>query len=127
MKVSPEPATGKGNCRRLYGMNPDAWRGIGVHPIFVDMKGLRVGSGNSAAVVEARIASVLKDLAPLLHIDHCSLQMSSFDTLTGLLTIRIAGTCPDCAGSPAMFATAIEAHVRQRVSQVSGVSIELTE
>jgi Fe-S cluster biogenesis protein NfuA len=123
MKVSSEPATGKGNRRRLYGMNPDAWRGIGLHPIFVDMKGLRVGSEKSTAVVEARIAAVLKDLAPLLRIDHCSLQMSSFDALTGQLTIRIAGSCPDCEGSPAMFATAIEAHVKQRVVQVATVRV----
>jgi Fe-S cluster biogenesis protein NfuA len=108
-------------------MNRDAWRGVGVHPIFVDMKGLRRSSGNSTAVVEARIASVLKDLAPLLRIDHCSLQISNFDALTGQLTIRIAGSCPDCEGSPAMFATAIEAHVRQRVSQVTAVRIGLAD
>ena len=74
--------------------------------------------------MEARIQSVLEDLAPLLHIERCMLKLSGFDATTGQATIRIAGSCPDCSGSPAMFSTAIEAHVRQRVPVVRRVVVE---
>lgn len=88
------------------------------------MKGLRAVAGRSRPAVEGRIESVLRDLAPLLRIEHCALELTEFDPASGHLTIRIAGTCPDCTGSPAMFATAIEAHVRQRVAEVRQVAIE---
>jgi Fe-S cluster biogenesis protein NfuA len=87
------------------------------------MKGLRRAGGGSPGV-EQRIESVLHDLAPLLRIDHCKLQLAGFNSASGNLTIRIAGSCPDCLASPAMFATAIEAHVKQRVAEVSRVTIE---
>lgn len=87
------------------------------------MKGLRRAASGSPGV-EQRIESVLHDLAPLLRIEHCTLQLAAFDPASGNLTLRIAGSCPDCMGSPAMFSTAIEAHVRQRVVEVSRVTIE---
>jgi Fe-S cluster biogenesis protein NfuA len=88
------------------------------------MRGLRRASATSRRVLETRIESVLRDLAPLLHIDECLLQVAGFDPVTGQLTIRIAGSCPDCEASPAMFATAIEAHVKQRVAEVRTVLVE---
>lgn len=87
------------------------------------MKGLRRAAGDSPGV-EQRIESVLHHLAPLLRIEHCALQLAGFNPASGNLTIRITGSCPDCLGSPAMFATAIEAHVKQRVVEVSRVTIE---
>ncbi len=87
------------------------------------MKGLRRVS-SSGPSVEGRIESVLRDLAPLLRIEHCALKLAEFDRASGQLTVSIAGTCPDCTGSPAMFATAIEAHIRQRVAEVRQVTIE---
>lgn len=87
------------------------------------MKGLRRATSGSQGV-ERRIESVLHDLVPLLRIDHCVLELAGFNAASGNLTIRITGSCPDCLASPAMFATAIEAHVRQRVAEVSRVTIE---
>ena len=88
------------------------------------MRGLRRSAPDQTGVLEARIQSVLEDLAPLLHIDKCMLRVRSFDTSSGELTIDIDGSCPSCSGSPAMFSTAIEAHVRQRVSEVRTVVID---
>ncbi len=89
------------------------------------MKGLRnAAAGKSGPALEGRIRSVLSDLAPLLRIEHCALELVNFDPGSGDLTIRIAGSCPDCSGSPAMFSTAIEAHIRQRVAEVRQVHIE---
>ena len=76
------------------------------------------------SAVETRIASVLGEVAPMLRIEHCRLDVAAFETLTGQLTIRVTGTCPDCLGSPAMFATAIEAHVKRRVPEVVRVRLE---
>lgn len=77
----------------------------------------------SGKAVEGRIALVLTDVAPILRIEHCALEIAEFDEASGQLTVGIRGSCPDCLGSPAMFATAIEAHVKQRVPEVRGVRI----
>ena len=86
------------------------------------MKGLR--RGRTATVVESSIASVLLEVTPLLRMDHARLELEEFVAATGLLKVRIEGSCPDCLGSPAMFATAIEAHVKQRVPEVREVRVE---
>lgn len=90
------------------------------------MKGLRRSGARSGKGVEGRINLVLSDVAPLLRIEHCSLELAEFDSVSGQLTVAIQGSCPDCLGSPAMFATAIEAHVRQRIPEVRGVRIRET-
>ncbi len=59
----------------------------------------------------------------MLRIEHCTLDFVSFDARTGLLLIRIDGTCPDCSVSPSIFATGIAAHVRQRVAEVTEVQL----
>lgn len=100
---------------------PRPWRRPLRMPIFKRMKGLRRKTGSPE--VEARIAAVLAQAAPLLRIEHCALEIASFDRLSGQLTLRMAGSCPDCSGSPAMFATALEAHVRLRVPEVLGVRV----
>lgn len=97
------------------------WRRLRRVPIFRSMKGLRRKQGGPE--LEARIATVLAQAAPLLRIEHCALEIASFDRMSGQLTLRMAGSCPDCSGSPAMFATALEAHVRLRVPEVQGVRV----
>jgi Fe-S cluster biogenesis protein NfuA len=87
------------------------------------MRSLRRSSAEPHGVLEARIKAVLEDLAPLLHIEKCMLRLSRFDHATGELTIDIDGACPSCDASPAMFSTAIEAHVRQRVVEVRRVVV----
>ena len=87
------------------------------------MKGLRRSNGKAEASVEGRIDSVLKELAPMLRLDHCQLTIEEFVQASGKLRIRIEGTCPDCLGSPAMFGPAIEAHIRQRVPEVRSFAI----
>ena len=87
------------------------------------MKGLRRGSGRSSKVVESSISAVLLEATPLLRMEHCRLELEEFVADSGVLRVRIEGSCPDCLGSPAMFATAIEAHVKQRVPEVREVRI----
>lgn len=98
------------------------WRRRAPLPIFSPMKGLRRrGAGGHG--IESRIRDVLTNITPLLRIEHCSLELGRFDADSGELTVGINGTCPDCIGSPAMFATAIEAHVKQRVPEVRRVRV----
>lgn len=66
---------------------------------------------------------MLLEVIPLLRMEHCQLDVEEFIAASGLLRVRIAGSCPDCLGSPAMFATAIEAHLKQRVPEVREVRI----
>ncbi len=87
------------------------------------MKALRRTVRQSATEIEGRIKVVLADVAPLLRIEHCSLAIAGFEPASGELTVEIRGSCPECSGSPAMFATAIDAHVRQRVPEVRAVII----
>lgn len=87
------------------------------------MKGLRRRSEGSAEAIEGRIAAVLADVIPLLRIEHCRLEIDAFVVASGMLTVRVDGSCPDCLASPAMFRTAIEAHLRQRVPEVREVVV----
>ncbi len=91
------------------------------------MKALRRNFRPTATEIETRIKDVLADVAPLLRIEHCSLGIAGFEPASGQLTVEIRGSCPDCSGSPAMFATAIDAHVRQRVPEVRSVIIRETQ
>ena len=87
------------------------------------MKALRRNAARSDTGVEGRIALVLVDVASLLRIEHSALELAEFDPASGQLTVAMHGSCPDCPGSPAMFVTAIEAHVRQRIPEVREVRI----
>ena len=75
------------------------------------------------AVIQEQIVTVLAEVAPLLRIDHCTIEILKYSGTTGRLTLRINGSCPDCDLSPITFAPAIEAHVRQRVPEVREVSV----
>jgi Fe-S cluster biogenesis protein NfuA len=87
------------------------------------MKGLGRKSRRSQSAIEESISTVLVDVTPMLRIEHCRLQLLEFDRATGVLLIRIEGNCPDCSVSPAIFATGIAAHVKQRVVEVSEVRL----
>jgi Fe-S cluster biogenesis protein NfuA len=104
-------------------MRAHAWQRRAKLSIFQCMNGLRRKRADGDTALRQRIAGVLGDMAPLLRIDHCRIEIADYAAGSGHLAIRIHGTCPDCTGSPAMFATAIEAHVRQRVPEVRLVRI----
>jgi len=80
-------------------------------------------SAKVASAIEARISAVLLDLQPLLRIEHCRIDLIEFSPESGALTLRIGGECPDCEMSPATFAPAIAAHVKQRVPEVREVRL----
>ena len=80
-------------------------------------------TGRSKSAIEQSISTVLVEVQPMLRIEHCRLELVQFDQSTGLLVIRIEGSCPDCSVSPSIFATGIAAHVKQRVIEVTEVRL----
>jgi Fe-S cluster biogenesis protein NfuA len=80
-------------------------------------------SGRSQAAVEANIKAELIEVRPLIRIDHCRIELVAFSSETGLLTIMLDGSCPDCSVSPATFATAIEAHLKMKIPEIREVRI----
>jgi Fe-S cluster biogenesis protein NfuA len=80
-----------------------------------------LGGGKTSSKIEARISTILLEVEPLLRIEHCRIELVSFAPDSGALTLRIGGACPDCDVSPATFAPAIAAHVKQRVPEVREV------
>lgn len=75
----------------------------------------------SQVAIEKSIETVLIEVQPLLRMEHCRLELTSFTTDTGVLVVSIEGSCSDCEVSPATFSTAIAAHVKQRVPEVLNV------
>ena len=87
------------------------------------MRGLGRKSGRSQSVIEQSISAVLVEVQPFLRIEHCALELVAFDPLTGVLTISINGSCPDCDASSSIFVTGIAARLKQRVAEVSEVRL----
>lgn len=75
-------------------------------------------------VVRQSITAVLAEVGPLLRIDHCHIEIADYSGSTGLVVLRIDGSCPDCEVSPVTFMPAIEAHLKQRVPEVREVRVE---
>ena len=82
-----------------------------------------LGPAKKSVAIEARISAILLEVEPLLRIEHCRIELVAFASETGSLTLRIGGECPDCDMSPATFAPAIAAHVKQRVPEVREVRL----
>jgi len=87
------------------------------------MKVLRRKRGRSQADIEQSISVVLVEARALLRIDHCTLEIVEFSGTTGLLTLRMEGSCPECNISPTAFVRAIDVHVRMRVREVRKVNL----
>ena len=87
------------------------------------MSVLRRKSGRESTAVESNITNVLSEVAPVLRIEHCRIEIAEYTQATGVVMLRIDGTCPDCDLSPATFMPAIEAHLKQRVPEVREVRV----
>lgn len=83
------------------------------------MRSLR--TSRTATEIEARISAILLELQPLLRMDHSQIELVRFAAESGTVILRIDGGCTDCEMSPATFAPAIAAHVKQRVPEVRDV------
>jgi Fe-S cluster biogenesis protein NfuA len=84
---------------------------------------MKSAAAKKPSQVEARISAILLEVEPLLHIEHCRLELREFSAQSGVVIIGISGGCPDCDVSPATFSPAIRAHIMRRVPEVREVRI----
>ena len=70
--------------------------------------------------IRAEIAAVL----PLISMERCHVELSSFDAESGVGVVRFSGGCPDCDASAATFIFGIEARLRLRIPELRALNLE---
>ena len=75
----------------------------------------------SRADIETQIRHELEHLLPILRIEHCAIELESFDLLTGAASLIVKGGCPDCDVSPVTFMQGIETQLKLRVVELKTV------
>ena len=74
-----------------------------------------------ATDVERRIREAIAAMRPLLRLDTMDVDLVRFDVVSGVALLRVAGDCPDCDLSADVLLTGIEAHLKRRVPEITGV------
>ena len=85
------------------------------------MSVLRRRKPRAQADVEHQIRHELEDMLPILRIDHCAIELESFDPASGTATLLVKGGCPDCDVSPVTFLQGIETQLKLRVAELKTV------
>ena len=75
----------------------------------------------SGTEVERRIREAIAAMRPLLRLETMDVDLVRFDVVSGVALLRVAGDCPDCDLSADVLLTGIEAHLRRRVPEITGV------
>lgn len=86
------------------------------------MSVLRRRKPRAQADVEHHIRRELEDILPILRIDHCAIELESFDPASGTAVLLVKGGCPDCDVSPVTFMQGIETQLKLRVAELKTVS-----
>lgn len=82
------------------------------------MSVLRRRKSRSRADVEQQIRHELDDLLPILRLEHCAIELESFDSASGTAILAVRGGCPDCGVSPATFMQGIETQLKLRIAEL---------
>jgi Fe-S cluster biogenesis protein NfuA len=85
------------------------------------MSVLRRRRPRAQADVEHQIRHELEDMLPILRIDHCAIELESFDPASGTAMLLVKGGCPDCDVSPVTFLQGIETQLKLRVAELKTV------
>lgn len=85
------------------------------------MSVLRRRKPRAQADVEHQIRHELEDILPILRIDHCAIELESFDPASGTAMLLVKGGCPDCDVSPVTFLQGIETQLKLRVAELKTV------
>ncbi|MEX2109147.1 MAG: NifU family protein [Gemmatimonadaceae bacterium] len=85
------------------------------------MSVLRRRKPRAQADVEHHIRHELEDILPILRIDHCAIELESFDPASGAAVLLVKGGCPDCDVSPVTFMQGIETQLKLRVAELKTV------
>ncbi len=76
--------------------------------------------------IESRIREAIVGLLPLVRLGSSDVELIAFEFDSGLVTLRLAGDCPDCDMSAMSLLRGIEAHLKQRVPEIRAVQAETT-
>jgi Fe-S cluster biogenesis protein NfuA len=82
------------------------------------MSVLRRRKPRTRADVEHHIRHELDDILPILRIEHCAIELESFDPVSGTAVLAVKGGCPDCDVSPVTFMQGIETQLKLRVAEL---------
>lgn len=86
------------------------------------MSVLRRRKPRARADVEHHIRHELDDILPILRIEHCAIELESFDPATGTAVLVVKGGCPDCDVSPVTFMQGIETQLKLRVAELKTIT-----
>jgi Fe-S cluster biogenesis protein NfuA len=78
----------------------------------------------SSEEIERQIARELAEVTPLLGIDACGIELTSFDDATGVAQIHFVGECTHCEASAATFMPGIETRLKLKVAELQEIRIE---
>jgi Fe-S cluster biogenesis protein NfuA len=79
----------------------------------------------SPAEVEHQIRHELTEILPILRIDHCSIELDSFDSTTGTAVLHVMGGCKDCDASAVTFMQGIEVQLKRRIAELRLVVVNV--
>lgn len=79
----------------------------------------------SQAEVENQIRHELTEILPILRIDHCSIELDSFDSTTGTAVLHVMGGCKDCDASAVTFMQGIEVQLKRRIAELKAVVVNV--
>jgi Fe-S cluster biogenesis protein NfuA len=78
--------------------------------------------GDKRRTVEHKIRDAITRLRPLLRLsDPQTIDLVSFDVVSGVAILRLDGGCPDCEMPVAALMQGIEAHLKLRVPEIREV------
>ena len=89
------------------------------------MSSLRRRKPRSRSDVEHHIRRELADILPMLRIEHCAMEVESFDPTTGTAVVTVQGGCPDCDVSPVTFMQGIETQLKLRIAELKAVKASI--
>lgn len=63
-------------------------------------------------------------MMPLLGMDGCGIELTSFDGATGVAEIHFVGECTHCEASAATFMPGIETRLKLKVGELQEIRLE---
>lgn len=75
--------------------------------------------------IEHHIRDELSAILPILRIDHCAIELDTFDSATGTAVLHVMGGCKDCDASALTFMQGIEVQLKRRISELKFVVVNV--
>ena len=89
------------------------------------MSVLRRNRVRPQADVEHQIRHELAEILHILRIEHCAIELDTFDPATGTAVLHVMGGCKDCDASALTFMQGIEVQLKRRISELKSVVVNV--